>query len=150
MKKQKSIKKSITIPPKTVDELGRRCGTKKNALSGQVSSDMMFFHALLDLLGLEAMIDGRFSEAGVQLLLAHTNGMVLEPGRLASIAQRITATLAEHTSADNHLAMTALSSKIMKLSVSQALWLWDRLTVYRANSHRNEDREYLLALFGVK
>lgn len=147
MKKQKN---SLTIPKQTMEELARRYGNKQNALSGQVSSDLMFYHALLDLLGLEAMIDGRFNEDEVRLLLAYTDGMILEPGRLAGISQRITGILAEHTGADNHLAMTALSHKIMKLSISQALWLWDRLTVYRANSNRHQDREYLLALFGVR
>lgn len=147
MKKQKN---SLTIPQQTMEELARRYGNKQNALSGQVSSDLIFYHALLDLLGMEVMIEGRFSEAEVQLLLVATDGLVLEPGRLASIAPRITAAIAEHTHAENHQAMTAMSYKIMKLSISKALWLWDRLTVYRANSHRHQDREYLLALFGVR
>lgn len=147
---KKTVKNSITIPQQTVDELARRHGEKKNALSGQVSSDLMFYHSLLDLLGMEAMIEGRFSEAEVGALIACTSGLIIEPGGLAGIAPRIAAALAEHTRKDNHQAMTLLSYKIMKLSISKALWLWDRLTVYRANSHRHQDREYLLALFGVR
>jgi hypothetical protein len=147
MKKQKN---SLTIPKQTMEELARRYGNKQNALSGQVSSDLMFYHALLDLQGMEAMIDSRFSEAEVRLLLASTAGLAVEPGALAGIAPRITAALAEHVRPDKHQAITFLSYKIMKLSVCQALWLWDRLTVYRATSNRHQDREYLLALFGVR
>ncbi|MBU2538101.1 MAG: hypothetical protein KKH22_06655 [Proteobacteria bacterium] len=147
---KKTVKNSITIPQSTVDELARRHGGKKNALSGQVSSDLRFYHALLDLLGMEAMIDGSFSEAEILLLIAATTGMKVDPGSIAGIAPRIAAALAEHTSKDNHQAMSLLSHKVMKLSISKALWLWDRLTVYRANSDQNQNRGYLLALFGVR
>lgn len=150
MKKQKTIKNSLTIPQSTVDELVRRHGNKANALSGQVSSDLMFYHALLDLIGMESMIEGSFSEAEVGALIVCTSGMVIEHGSIAGIAPRIAAALAEHTRKDNHQAMSLLSHKVMKLSISKALWLWDRLTVYRANSQRHQDREYLLALFGVR
>lgn len=147
---KKTVKNSLTIPQSTVDELVRRHGNKANALSGQVSSDLMFYHALLDLIGMESMIEGSFSEAEVGALIACTSGMVMGPGSIAGIAPRIAAALAEHPRKDNHQAMSLLSHKVMKLSISKALWLWDRLTVYRANSQRHQDREYLLALFGVR
>lgn len=142
---KKTVKNSITIPTQVQAELARRHGPRKNALSGQISQDLMFYHALLDLLALEAMIEGSFSEAEILLLLASTSALVVEPGKLAGIAPRMAAALAEHTGQD-----TLLSHKIMKLSISRSLWLWDRLTVYRANSHRHQDREFLLALFGVR
>jgi Fic family protein len=150
MKKEKTTKKSITLQAKPLAELGRRCGTLENHLSQQVNNDLLFFHALLDLLGMEAMIEGRFSEAEVRALLAATEGITIEPGRLAGISCRINAALAEHTTQENHPATVALMQKIGKLSVSTALWLWDRLTVYRANDHRHHDREYLVSLFGVR
>ncbi|MFA7346891.1 MAG: hypothetical protein WCZ86_03930 [Desulfurivibrionaceae bacterium] len=146
----KKIKNSLTIPQQTMEELGRRCGNKQNALSGQVSRDLMFYHSLLDLLGMEAMIEGSFSEPEILLLLAATSTLAVDSGSLAGIAPRIAAALAEHTCRENHQAMAILSRKVMKLSISKALWLWDRLTVYRANGHRHQDREYLLALFGVR
>ena len=133
-----------------MEELARRYGEKKNALSGQVSNDLSFYHALLDLLGMEAMIEGSFSETEILLLLAATSGMAVDPGSFAGIAPRIAAALAEHSCRDNHQATAILSHKIMKLSISKSMWLWDRITVYRANSHRHQDREYLLALFGAR
>lgn len=150
MKKQKTTKKSITIQTQALDELGRRIGDLENHLSQQVNSDLLFYHALLDLLGMEAMIEGRFTEAEVRIILLATDGLTFEPGRLAGISMRINAALAEHTTQGNHPAIVSLTQKIGKLSVSTALWLWDRLTVYRANSNRHWDREYLVSLFGVR
>lgn len=150
MKNKKTTKKSITIQGGILAELERRHGNLENALSQQVNSDLIFYHSLLDLLTLEAMIEGRFTEAEVRLILLATEGLVVEPGRLAGIVMRINAALAEHTGKGNHQAILALTYKIGKLSISQALWLCDRITVYRANSHRHQDNEYLLALFGVR
>lgn len=131
-------------------ELARRYGAKENHLSQQVNSDLLFYHALLDLLGMEAMIDGRFTEAEVLTMLVATEGITIEPGRLAGISMRINAALVDHITPDNHHVIMTLTHKIGKLSVSTALWLWDRITVYRANSQRHHDREYLVSLFGVR
>lgn len=150
MKKEKTIKKSVTVQPETLKTLLRRSGNRENGLSSQVNNDLRLYHALMDLLAMEAMVESRFSEGEVLLLLRSTDGMVVEPGRLASIAMRITGAIAEQTRPENHQAMSALAYKIRNLSMVAALWLWDAITVYRANSQRHQDREYLLALFGVR
>lgn len=150
MKKEKTIKKSLTVQPENMKALLRRSGNRENGLSSQVNNDLRLYHALMDLLAMEAMMESRFSEGEVMLLLWVPDGMVVEPGRLAGIAMRITGAIAEQTRPENHQAMSALAYKIRNLSMVAALWLWDAITVYRANSQRHQDREYLLALFGVR
>ncbi len=150
MKKEKTIKKSVTVQPETMKALLRRSGNKENGLSSQVNNDLRLYHALMDLLAMEAMVEARFSEGEVLLLLRVTDGMVVEPGRLSGIAMRIRGAIVEQTRPENYPAMLALADKIRNLSMVTALWLWDAITVYRANSHRHQDREYLLALFGVR
>lgn len=150
MKNKKTTKKSITLQAQPLAELGRRIGDLENHLSQQVNNDLLFFHAMLALLGMEAMIDGLFTEDEVRLLLAATSGLTIEPAKLAGIAMRINAALTEHANKENHLLVTTLTHKIAKLSFSMALWLWDTLTVYRANSSRHHDRGYLVTQFGVR
>lgn len=150
MKKEKTIKKSVTVQPETMKALLRRSGNRENGLSSQVNNDLRLYHALMDLQALEAMMESRFSEGEVLRLLRATDGMVVEPGRLTSISMRISGAIAEQIRPENHQAMSVLAYKVRNLSLVAALWLWDALTVYRANSQRHQDREYLLALFGVR